>query len=59
MDIQENARSGAPGARTADANLPRLVQDALGRLRFGTIHLTIHEGKLVQVDVTERTRLPA
>ncbi len=36
-----------------------LVRDALGRLRFGSIQLTIHEGKLVQIDVTERTRLPA
>ena len=59
MDIHNEARSGAPLGRTADLELPRLIQDALGRLRFGTIHLTIHEGKLVQVDVTERTRLPA
>lgn len=30
--------------------------DALGRLKFGAIQLTVHEGKLVQVDVTERQR---
>jgi hypothetical protein len=36
-----------------------LIRDALSRLRFGSIQLTIHEGKLVQIDVTERTRLPA
>lgn len=59
MDSQENERWGTPSARAANPELPRLVQDALGRLRFGTIHLTIHEGKLVQIDVTERTRLPA
>jgi hypothetical protein len=34
-----------------------LVAQALGRIRFGDIRLTIHEGRLVQVDVTERTRL--
>lgn len=32
------------------------VFDALAKLRFGTIQLTVHEGKLVQVDVTERQR---
>lgn len=34
-----------------------LVADALGRLRFGSIQLTVHDGKVMQVDVTERKRL--
>ena len=34
----------------------RAVLDALAKLRFGVIQLTVHEGKLVQVDVTERKR---
>ncbi len=33
-----------------------LIVEALGRLRFGAINLTVHEGKLVQVDITERKR---
>ncbi len=37
----------------------RLVADTLDRLRYGAIQLTVHDGKLVQVDVTERTRFPA
>ncbi len=32
------------------------IVEALGKLRFGAINLTVHEGKLVQVDVTERKR---
>lgn len=32
------------------------VVEALQKLRFGAIQLTVHEGKLVQVDVTERRR---
>jgi hypothetical protein len=32
------------------------VIDALNRLKFGAIQLTVHDGKLVQVDVTERQR---
>lgn len=42
-------------------SLPRAVQtvlDALDKLRFGAIQLTVHEGRLVQVDVTERHRYP-
>lgn len=38
---------------------PRAVQtvlDALEKLKFGAIQLTVHEGRLVQVDVTERHR---
>lgn len=41
-------------------NLPehlRLVQEALERLRFGVIQLTVHDGKLMQFDVTERRRM--
>lgn len=34
----------------------QIVLDALNRLKFGAIQLTVHEGKLVQVDVTERQR---
>ncbi|MFC0202759.1 YezD family protein [Novosphingobium soli] len=32
------------------------VLEALQRLRFGVIQLTIHDGKLMQVDVNERRR---
>lgn len=32
------------------------VMEALGRIRFGAIQLTVHDGRLVQVDVTERRR---
>jgi len=34
-----------------------LVADALARLRFGSIQLTVHDGKVMQIDVTERKRL--
>ena len=50
----------AASARAADdahAGLA-LVQEALGRLSYGAIQLTVHDGRLVQVDITERTRFP-
>lgn len=41
------------------AELPeplRVVAEALERLRYGAVQLTVHDGKLMQVDVTERRR---
>lgn len=34
----------------------RAVERALAGLRFGTIQLVLHEGRVVQIDVTERQR---
>jgi hypothetical protein len=53
MDRNEQ-QSGASGI------LPEalvLVSEALGRLRYGAIQLTVHDGKVMQIDVTERKRL--
>ncbi|WP_226016755.1 YezD family protein [Novosphingobium sp. FKTRR1] len=33
------------------------VREALTGLRYGSIALTIHEGRFVQIDVTEKKRL--
>lgn len=35
------------------------VRAALEELRFGSITLTIHDARVVQVDVTEKTRFNA
>jgi hypothetical protein len=32
------------------------VAEALATMRYGTVHLTVHDGKVVQLDVTERQR---
>jgi len=48
-----------PYAPIDPAHLPeplRLVAEALERLKFGVIQLTVHDGRLMQVDVTERRR---
>lgn len=36
-----------------------IVDEALSRLRYGTIQLTVHDGRVMQIDVTERKRLSA
>ena len=33
------------------------VREALLGLKFGNVSLTIHEGRVVQIDVTEKKRL--
>ena len=46
-----------PAARKPAAEQPLdAVAEALARMRFGVIQLTVHDGRLVQLDVTERRR---
>ena len=33
------------------------VREALVALKFGNVALTVHEGKVVQIDVTEKKRM--
>jgi len=33
------------------------VREALLGLKFGNVSLTVHEGRVVQIDVTERKRI--
>lgn len=33
------------------------VREALLALRYGTVAVTMHDDRIVQIDVTERTRL--
>ena len=35
------------------------IREALLALRYGSIAITIHEGRVVQIDVTEKKRLKA
>lgn len=33
------------------------VRKALSGLRYGSVSITVHEGRVVQIDVTEKLRL--
>lgn len=33
-----------------------VIAEALARIRYGAIQLTVHDGKVMQIDVTERRR---
>lgn len=46
------------GETGATSRAVQTVLEALEKIKFGAIQLTVHEGRLVQVDVTERHRYP-
>ena len=48
----------ADAARLIEESLGN-VREALGRLRFGSVQLTVHEGRVVQIDITEKLRISA
>lgn len=58
MSITTTDRGFASAGREAVRSDHALsaVADAVGRLRYGGIQVTIHDGKVVQIDVTERRR---
>ncbi len=47
---------GGAASVQADPAMLDAVSGAICRLRFGTVLVTVHEGKVVQLDVTERRR---
>ena len=52
-----HGRADTPRIDTA-ASIEK-VRDVLQDLRFGSITLTVHDARVVQIDVTEKTRLTA
>jgi hypothetical protein len=53
----ESARLDSPRPDIA-ASIDK-VRGVLEGLRFGSITLTVHDARVVQIDVTEKTRLTA
>jgi hypothetical protein len=54
IDIRQ---AGTEGFRPDIAASVDKVRDVLEGLRFGSITLTVHDARVVQIDVTEKTRL--
>ena len=42
--------------KPADEAIEAIIE-SLRRIRFGSIAVTVHEGKVVQLDITEKRRL--
>ena len=39
------------------AAITRTISQAIESLRFGHVHVTVHDGRVVQIEKVERTRL--
>lgn len=52
-------RDRAEGERKDIVTSVDKVRTVLESLRFGSITLTVHDARVVQIDVTEKTRLGA
>jgi len=57
-----------PSTTTFDTNSPTnastpdwiaLVREKVEGLRFGVVQLVVHDGRVTQIERTEKTRLPA
>lgn len=57
MANNDSPSEGAPLKPATQQTLDSVIE-ALERVRYGAIQITIHEGRPVQVDVTERRRFP-
>jgi hypothetical protein len=56
MSVHQPPPKAADAHRQLDASLAD-VRAALLGLKFGNVSLTVHEGRIVQIDVTEKKRL--
>jgi hypothetical protein len=46
----------APQA-TREPRWLEVIRECVGKMRFGTVQVVVHEGRVTQVDATHRTRL--
>ncbi len=53
--VPENAANRNAGTSPLPEQL-QAIADALGQIRYGVIQLTVHDGRLMQLDITERRR---
>jgi hypothetical protein len=61
IEFTRNGREGVrhDGQRQDIAISIDKVRSVLEALRFGSVTLTVHDARVVQIDVTEKTRLTA
>ena len=56
MNITPEPSSSPDAQRLLEESLAN-VREALSGLKYGAVSLTVHEGRVVQIDVTEKKRL--
>ncbi|MGN6620012.1 MAG: YezD family protein [Sphingomonas sp.] len=58
MNVAPRRIDRAPAAPDHESAITAL-REALARLRFGTIALTVHDGRVDQLEITEKRRFGA
>jgi len=48
-----------PAAGAAEADWIELVRAQVANLRYGVVQLVVHDGRVTQIERTEKLRLPA
>ena len=56
MNSKPDQPLASDAARQLEASIAN-VREALSGLKFGNVSLTVHDGRVVQIDVTEKKRL--
>lgn len=51
-----NAQLPPDADRPPEDSALAAIRESLGRLRFGSIAVTVHDGRIVQLDITEKRR---
>lgn len=51
-----NSQPRSDADRPAEDPALAAIRESLGRLRFGSIAVTVHDGRVVQLDITEKRR---
>jgi hypothetical protein len=47
----------APSPETWNCDLEQIVREALTSIRFGTVTLVVQDGRVIQVDKSEKIRI--
>ncbi len=53
------AESHSPSAPDVPPDWVALVREKVESLRYGVVQLVVHDGRVTQIERTEKTRLPA
>ncbi len=57
--ITNRAVAGASEPRDAAPGWLEMVRQQVGSMKFGVVQIVVHEGQVVQIERTEKVRLPA
>ena len=57
MHIRSEARQGASGEDLAPEDALLAVEEALRRIQYGSILITIHQGEVVTIETSTKVRL--